>query len=298
MSAEASRPLNLAETPPRVSELRRFLRVFLGRKIVLLGAAVILTLVVTALFAPYIAPHDPVEQDLRGALQPPSGQHLLGTDPLGRDLLSRIIYGTRASALVGVVAVGIAGAVGISLGLVAGYLGGLADTLIMRLIDALMAIPPLMLALAIRAALGGGIGNVMLSLGIALVPTYARLMRGQVLAVRSIDFVTAAEAVGGSNLRIMWRHILPNCLPPLIVLVTLNLGTAILAEAGLSFLGLGINPPAAAWGSMVSDGYRYLLTHPLLSFAPGLCIMVVVLAFNFVGDGLRDALDPRLKGML
>lgn len=298
MSAEASQPLSLAETSPRVRELRRFLRVFLGRKIVLLGSVVILTLVVTALFAPLIAPHDPVEQDLRGALQPPSGQHLLGTDSLGRDLLSRIIYGSRASALVGVAAVGIAGAVGVTLGLLAGYLGGLADTLIMRFIDALMAIPPLMLALAIRAALGGGIGNVMLSLGISLVPTYARLMRGQVLTVRSIDFVTAAEAVGGSNLRIMWRHILPNCLPPLIVLVTLNLGTAILAEAGLSFLGLGINPPAAAWGSMVSDGYRYLLTNPLLSFAPGLCIMVVVLAFNFVGDGLRDALDPRLKGIL
>jgi peptide/nickel transport system permease protein len=161
-----------------------------------------------------------------------------------------------------------------------------------------MAVPPVMLALAIGVALGGGLSNVMISLGISLIPTYARLMCGQVLTVKQADYVTAAEVVGGSNLRIMLVHIFPNCLSPLIVLITLNLGFAILSEAALSFLGLGIRPPGAAWGSMVNDGYRYLLTNPILSFAPGLCVMLVVLAFNIVGDGLRDALDPRLRGTL
>jgi ABC-type dipeptide/oligopeptide/nickel transport system permease subunit len=168
----------------------------------------------------------------------------------------------------------------------------------MRFIDALMAIPPIMLALSIGAALGGGLGNLMISLGIALIPTYARLMCGQVLTVKQSDYVTAGEVIGGNDLRIMMVHIFPNCLPPLIVLITLNLGTAILTEASLSFLGLGIRPPGAAWGSMVNDGYRYLLTNPILSFAPGFCIMLVVLGFNIAGDGLRDALDPRLRGTL
>lgn len=297
MALEASRPAEGLAVTPAARELRRFARVFLGRKSVLAGVLVIVALVLVAILAPYIAPHDPYQQNLRQALQQPSRQHLLGTDALGRDTLSRIIFGTRVSASAGVVAVAIAGSIGVTLGLLSGFLGGLVDTLIMRIIDALMAIPPLLLAMAIRAALGGGIGNVMLSLGISLIPTYARLMRGQVLSVRQVDYVTAAEAVGASQTRIMWRHVLPNCLPPLIVLATLNLGVAILAEAGLSFLGLGISPPAAAWGSMVNEGYRYLLTNPILSFAPGVCILVVVLAFNLVGDALRDALDPRLKGM-
>ena len=222
----------------------------------------------------------------------------MGTDPLGRDELSRIIYGTRTSLLVGIISVGVAAFFGMMLGLIAGYLGGITNTLIMRFIDALMAIPPIMLALAIGVALGGGLSNVMISLGISLIPTYARLMCGQVLTVKQADYVTAAEVIGGSNLRIMLVHIFPNCLSPLIVLITLNLGFAILSEAALSFLGLGIRPPGAAWGSMVNDGYRYLLTNPILSFAPGLCVMLVVLAFNIVGDGLRDALDPRLRGTL
>ena len=289
---------DLLEVLPRTNRFRRFLRVFLGRKVVLFGAVVILMLIIVAIFSALIAPYDPYQQELREALQHPSWKHLLGTDPLGRDELSRIIYGTRTSLLVGIISVGVAAFFGMMLGLIAGYLGGITNTFIMRFIDALMAIPPIMLALAIGVALGGGLSNVMISLGIALIPTYARLMCGQVLTVKQADYVTAAEVVGGSNLRIMLVHIFPNCLSPLIVLITLNLGFAILSEAALSFLGLGIRPPGAAWGSMVNDGYRYLLTNPILSFAPGLCVMLVVLAFNIVGDGLRDALDPRLRGTL
>jgi ABC-type dipeptide/oligopeptide/nickel transport system permease subunit len=289
---------DLLEAQPRTNRFQRFLRVFLGRKVVFFGAVVILMLIIVAIFAALIAPYDPYQQELREALKPLSGKHLLGTDPLGRDELSRIIYGTRTSLLVGIISVGVAAFFGMMLGLIAGYLGGITNTLIMRFIDALMAVPPVMLALAIGVALGGGLSNVMISLGIALIPTYARLMCGQVLTVKQADYITAAEVIGGSNLRIMLVHIFPNCLSPLIVLITLNLGFAILSEAALSFLGLGIRPPGAAWGSMVNDGYRYLLTNPLLSFAPGLCVMLVVLAFNIVGDGLRDALDPRLRGTL
>lgn len=286
------------DTAPRSYARRRFVRVFLGRKVVILGAAIIALLVLAALLADVISPYDPYRQNLRESLQQPSPAHLLGTDALGRDTLSRVIYGSRTSLAVGLVSTLIGAVVGMALGLLAGYYGGILNTLIMRFVDALMAVPSLMLALAIGAALGGGLTNVMISLGISIVPTYARLMRGQVLTVKQQDYIAAGEVIGGSDLRIMLWHILPNCLSPLIVLITLNLGAAILAEAGLSFLGLGINPPGAAWGAMVNDGYRYLVSNPVLSFAPGLCVMLVVLAFNLVGDGLRDALDPRLRGTL
>jgi peptide/nickel transport system permease protein len=287
---------NGVEDLAQTNSFRRFLSVFLGRWVVILGTGVILILIITAILAPLIVPYDPYRQNLIEALQLPSRAHLLGTDPLGRDELSRIIYGTRSSLAVGLISVGVAALIGMTLGLIAGYFGGIINTVIMRFIDAVMAVPPIMLALAIAAALGGGITNVIISLSVSLVPTQVRLMRGQVLSVKQADYVTAEEVVGASDLRIMVAHILPNCLPPLIVLITLNFGVAILAEAGLSFLGVGIRPPGAAWGSMVNDGYRYLLSHPLLSFGPGFCVMLVVLAFNIVGDGLRDALDPRLRG--
>jgi ABC-type dipeptide/oligopeptide/nickel transport system permease subunit len=288
----------LAELPPDVNEWRRFSRVFFGRKVVLFSSIVIFVIVVTAIVAPLIAPYDPYKAQLRDALQPPSLKHLLGTDPLGRDVFSRIIYGTRISLQVGLIAVGIAACIGTALGLVAGYFSGWPDGIIMRLMDGLLAIPPLMLALAIAAVLGGGLTNIMISLGVALLPTYSRLMRGMVLSVKETDYVTAARVTAASNVRIMLVDILPNCIPPMIVLITMNMGTAILAEAALSFLGLGIAPPGAAWGSMVNDGYKYLLMQPLLSLAPGVCIMLVVLSFNMVGDGLRDALDPRLRGVI
>jgi ABC-type dipeptide/oligopeptide/nickel transport system permease subunit len=255
-------------------------------------------LVLVAIFAPFIAPHDPYAQNLRAALQKPSADHLLGTDLYGRDLLSRIIYGTRTSLLVGIVSVSLAAGVGLIVGLVSGFFRGVVDSILMRMMDAIMSVPPIILALSLGVAMGGGLKNVMISLGIALIPNYARLVRGQVLSIREADYVIAAEISGASALRNMFVHILPNSVSPLIVMVTLHLGVAILAEAALSFLGLGIAPPGAAWGSMISEGYRYLAINPLLSFAPGVAVMLTVLSFSIVGDGLRDALDPKLRGSI
>jgi ABC-type dipeptide/oligopeptide/nickel transport system permease subunit len=293
--AEIAVPRARSQGIVRVKDLRDFLSVFAQRKVAVFGAAIILLLVAVAVFAGPIAPYDPYKQNLRAALQPPSHVHLLGTDPLGRDVFSRIIYGTRTSLAVGLISVGLGSLIGMSLGMLAGYRGGVVDALIMRFVDAMMSIPSLMLALAVGVALGGGLSNVIIALGFALIPVYTRLMRGQVMVVKEEEYILAAKALGASHGRIMLRHIFPNTLPPLIVLVTLNLGVAILAEAGLSFLGLGIAPPGAAWGAMVSDGYRYLGTNPVLSLAPGTCIILVVLAVNFFGDGIRDALDPRLR---
>lgn len=285
------------EMPPKTSGVRRFVRVFLARKVVVVALVILMIMVLVAVFAPLLAPHDPYQQKLTHSLQQPSSEHPLGTDLLGRDVLSRIIYGTRISLMVGIVVVFIAGAVGMTIGLLSGYFGGVLDALLMRIMDAMIAIPMIVLALAFGALLGGGIVNVIIALGLAIVPAYARLMRGQVLSVKNSDYVMAAMLTGVGNLRNMLVHVLPNCISPLIVLITMNLGLAILAEAGLSFLGLGITPPEASWGSMVNDGYRYLLTNPLLSIAPGVAILVVVLSFNIVGDALRDALDPRLRGL-
>lgn len=292
---DLSSPITV-ETPIKTNKFGNFLRVFFARKIVIIGIVILLVFVLTAIFAPIIAPYDPYETNVAKRLQPPSAEHWLGTDLVGRDLLSRIIYGSQTSILVGLASVGLAGIVGMLLGLLAGYIGGIIDTLIMRFIDALMAIPPIMLALALGVVMGGGLKNVIIALGVSLIPSYTRLMRGQVLQVKQNDYVLAGEIMGASTLRNMFVHVVPNCISPLIVLATLNLGIAILAEAGLSFLGLGVTPPGAAWGSMVNEGYKYLYSNPILSFAPGLCIVIVVLAFNIVGDALRDALDPRLRG--
>jgi ABC-type dipeptide/oligopeptide/nickel transport system permease subunit len=289
---------DVTEIPPRINEFRRALRVFLSRKIVIFGLIVILAFLICAAFAEFIAPYNPYDQDLTAVLQKPNSQHLLGTDATGRDTLSRIIFGTRTALMVSVVSVTIAATIGMIMGLLAGYFGGLWYAIIMRITDSLMCFPLILLALVVAAMLGSGLTNVMFALGFGLIPVYCRLMCGQVLSVKENDYVLAGHAIGSSNFRIMIRHITPNCFPPLIVLMTMMLGTAILAEAGLSFLGVGIEQPVAAWGSMVSDGYLYLLTHPVLSFAPGLAIMLVVFAFNMVGDGLRDALDPRLRGSI
>jgi len=286
------------EFSQRHSKWRRYIRVLAGRKIVVFAFAVILLLIITALFAPFLAPYDPYDQNLQIRYQQPSTDYWLGTDPLGRDELSRIIFGTRASLQVGLIAVGIAAVIGIALGLLAGYFNGFVNTIIMRLIDTLMAIPPLILALTFAAVLGGGLNSLMISVGIAMVPTYCRLTCSLTLSTKENDYIMAGYAMGASAQRIMLKHLLPNIFPPLIVLITLNMGQAILIEAALSFLGLGIAPPGAAWGSMVKAGYRDLLTNPILSFAPGLCIMLVVMAFNILGDGLRDALDPRLRGKI
>ncbi|MCX7911565.1 MAG: ABC transporter permease, partial [Dehalococcoidales bacterium] len=259
---------------------------------------IILVTLVAAVFAERLAPYDPYKASLADALAPPSGKHLLGTDSIGRDTLSRIIFGARTSLVIGLSAIAIASFLGMSLGLIAGYYGGWVYAVIMRFIDALMSFPMILLALVIAALLGGGVVNVVLALGISQMPSYARLMCAQVLSVKETDYVLAARALGATNTRIMLRHVVPNCLPPLIVLVTMMLGAVILAEAGLSFLGIGIEAPTAAWGAMVSSGREYLASHPVMSIAPGAAIMLVVFAFNMVGDGLRDALDPRLRGVI
>jgi peptide/nickel transport system permease protein len=296
MPEKAERDLELIEAPPRVNEIRRFFKVFLGRPIVILGAIIIIILLVCSVFPGWIAPYDPLKQDLKSVLLQPNSDHLLGTDALGRDLLSRIIYGARTAVLVGIVALGIAAVSGMILGLIAGYFGGITYSVIMRFIDALMAFPILLLALAIAALLGGGLLNVMVAIGVGMMSGYARVMCGQAISVRENDYILAARSTGASHTRIMFRHVLPNCFPPMIVLMTMMIGMTILFEAGLSFLGIGIKEPTVAWGGLVNDGYKYLLSYPLLSVAPGIAIILVVYAFNMVGDGIRDAIDPRLRG--
>jgi len=282
----------------RVGEFRRIAKVMLSRKVVVFGLVVILLTVIAAIFAPLVAPYDPLDVNIREALLPPSGAHLLGTDALGRDTLSRIIYGTRTALLIALVAVMISAVTGMILGLLAGYIGGITNAIIMRAIDTLMAFPGVILALTIAALMGSGYLSVILAVGVGLVAMYARVMWGQVMTVKENDYILAEKSQGASSLRIMVQHILPNCFPILIVMITMQMGAAILMEAGLSFLGAGITPPTPAWGSMISDGYLYLTTHPILSLAPGVAIMLLVFAFNMVGDGLRDALDPRLRGVL
>jgi ABC-type dipeptide/oligopeptide/nickel transport system permease subunit len=298
MSEASLSPVALPKATPRVSEFRRVYRVMASRGVVVFGAIVILVFISVALSAPWLAPYDPLEQNLRARLQQPSTAHLLGTDEMGRDTMSRIIYGSRISLMVGIIVVTVAGVIGMFMGLAAGYFGGWTNALIMRFNDALMSLPPIVLMLALCAALGGGLMSILISVGIVLAPTYCRLMCGQILTLKNSDFVTAARVIGAHDLRIMVRHLLPNAFPPLLVLITINLGTAIMFEATLSFLGIGIRPPTATWGNMVMDGYRFLLKNPILSFAPGLSITLLVLGFNLVGDGLRDALDPRLRGTI
>ena len=284
--------------PPRINEWQRFVRVFFQRRIVIFGLLILVILGFTAIFADWLAPYNPYKQNLTNILQQPSKEHLLGTDSIGRDTLSRLIYGTRTALTVGFVSAGIAASIGITLGVMAGYFGGIINMVIMRLTDVLMPFPMIVLALLLTAVLGGGIHNVILALGIAMVPGYIRVMCGMTLSIKENDYVLAERAMGASHLRIMVRHVLPNAFAPIIVVITLQLGFLILSEAALSFLGIGIKPPGAAWGAMVNEGYRFLVKIPILSFAPGAAIMLVVFAFNMVGDALRDALDPRLRGTL
>ena len=284
--------------PPHINEWNRFFRVFFGRGIVTFGLVVLVLMIFIAGLANLLAPYDPNQTDLQSSLAQPSQAHLLGTDNIGRDTLSRLLYGARTALVVGFVTVFSGAIIGITLGLLAGHFGGIINILIMRAMDALMGFPMLLLALLLAAVLGGGIQNVIIALAFATLPGYARVMHGLTLSVKENDYIMAEKAMGSSNARTMLKHILPNALPPMIVLITVWLGLTILAEANLSFLGIGIKPPGAAWGSMVNDGYQYLLMNPILSFAPGLTIMVVAFAFIMVGDGLRDALDPRLRGLL
>ncbi len=286
-------PLVAVALPPRHD--RSILRRVLDARLAGAGLAVLALVVFCALLAPVLAPADPNTQDYLALTEAPGAAHLLGTDDLGRDVLSRIIYGSRISLEVGIIAAGIALVLGVSLGLLAGFIGGTTDNIIMRFVDAVQAFPSLILALAITAALGPGIGNAMIAIGFVSMTAIARLTRGQTLSEREREYVTAARVIGVSPLRMMARHIWPNITAPIIVQVTLLIATAIVTEASLSFLGVGVVPPTPSWGAMLRSGSQYLETAPWLAFAPGIAIFLTVLAFNFVGDGLRQALDPRLK---
>lgn len=286
------------DTLPHIGEWRRFRRVFFARKIVVFGLILLMVLLFTTIFAGLIAPYDPNKIGTGAPLLQPCRDHPLGTDTLGRDTLSRLVFGSRTAMLVGFISVAAGSIIGITLGLLAGYFRGVVNMVIMRVIDAMMAFPMILLALLVAAVLGGGIQNVIIALSITTIPIYARVACGVSISLRENDYILIERTMGASNARILLIHILPNALPPLLVLMTMQLGSLILAEAGLSFLGIGIEAPTAAWGSMVADGYKYLLENPVLSFAPGIAIMLVVFGFNMVGDGLRDALDPKLRGLL
>jgi len=278
-----------AEASPAARAWSRLRR----RKSAMLGLAIVVLLVLVAVAAPLIAPFDPARQSWSAVRKAPSWAHWMGTDESGRDVLSRVVYGARASLLAGVVSITIALGLGVPIGLFAGYRGGWSDALISRITDAMLACPFLILAIAMAAFLGPSLSNAMIAIGITTTPIFVRLTRGQVLAVKVEDYVEAARAVGNPGLRIAVRHILPNILPALLVQATLSIAAAIIAEASLSFLGLGQQPPAPSWGSMLNTAQRFLTNAPWMAIWPGLAIFLAVLSFNLLGDGLRDALDPK-----
>jgi peptide/nickel transport system permease protein len=288
-----SLPGEIAETPvSQPVSLRRLLRTYPR---VAVSSVLLLLLILVTVLAPWIALHDPIATDPSNALLGPSGAHLLGTDELGRDLFARVIWGSRVSLPVAFVAVAVGLLVGGSIGLVAGYRGGATDLFLMRVIDAILAFPALILAVAIVAVLGPGLRNAMIAIGITQLPVYARLMRAQVLTLKGLDFVAAVRVLGASPARLIVHHFLPNLLNPLIVQISLSAAAAMLAEATLSFLGLGAQPPAPDWGFMMNTGARFLNNDAWLALGPGVAISIAVFAFNWLGDALRDALDPRLR---
>ena len=279
------------ERARRWTVLRQVARTRLGP----LGVVVMLLAIVVALFAPVISPYDPLKQDLGHTLARPDRAHLMGTDNVGRDVLSRMVWGTRVSLMAGFGSVALAMVTGGLLGLLAGYAGGRIDGLVMRVMDAVLSFPPLVLALALGAVLGAGLTGVVIALGVVYTPTFARLMRGQVLTITARDYVEAARALGAPGWRVAWHHVLPNAAAPIVIQASLSVAFAILAEASLSFLGLGIQPPGASWGSMINAGRGYLQQAPWIVFWPGAALFVTVVGLNFVGDAVREALDPRLR---
>ena len=260
-----------------------------------LALTIIVAFAVCAIFAPLLAPYDPLAQTLGSRLEPPSAEHWLGTDQLGRDIASRLLYGARISLVIGVVVVALAGLFGTFVGLVAGYVGGLADEALMRLTEVFLAFPPLILAMAIAGALGPSLTNAIIAIAAVTWAVYARLARGQVLSLRRREYVEAARSIGASRTRVLARHLLPNAVAPLLVQASFDMGAAIIAAAGLSFIGFGAQPPTPEWGVMISEGRNFISTQPWLSLFPGLTILFAVGAFNVLGDGLRDVLDPRLR---
>ena len=283
----------IAAAPRDLSPAQRALRRLVRRRGAMVGLAFVVFFVVIAVFAAFIAPYDPLQTSWSAIRKAPSAAHWFGTDEIGRDVLSRVIYGARASLLAGLVSVCISLALGVPIGLLAGYVGGFTDALISRITDAMLACPFLILAIALAAFLGPSLTNAMIAIGISATPIFIRLTRAQVLAVKVEDYVEAARAIGNPHLRIAVRHILPNVLPPLIVQATLAIAAAVIAEASLSFLGLGQQPPAPSWGSMLNTAKNYVENAPWMAVWPGVSIFLLVLSFNLLGDGLRDALDPR-----
>ena len=277
------------------TEKRLLWRRFQRNKGAMFGLGIFILMVLTAVCAPWLAPFDPLEQNYLEAMQTPSAKHWLGTDSFGRDILSRIIYGARIALIVGVLAVLLSMVVGVTLGLISGYYGGVIDTIIMRIMDGLFAFPILILAIALMAILGLGVRNVIIAVAVGYIAPFARVTRGDVLAVKEETYIEAARLTGVGHLAIIFRHILPNVLAPIIVQAALRVSAAIITEAGLSFLGLGPPPPTPVWGSMISEGREFLVISPHISTFPGLALMLTVIGLNLFGDGLRDALDPRLK---
>ncbi len=278
-----------------MNSFKKFMRVMLSRKVSLIAFIIIVAFVLTAVFCYQIAPYDPNEINLTSRMVKPCAEHLLGTDENGRDILSRIIVGSRVTLEIAFVSVFVAGFIGCVFGLIAGYYGGFVDMLIMRVTDALLCIPKIALAMTLTFALGRGTFALMMAIGLSSVPGYIRLIRGQVLSARNSDYVSAQIIIGTKKIKILFSEILPNCISPLIVYATTNLGGSIITESSLSFIGCGVQPPNAAWGSMVESGFALIRVFPYLSVYPGLAIVLVVLAFNMFGDGLRDALDPRIS---
>ncbi len=283
------------QLPPQTTLYLDALRRLVRNRLAIAGMAILGLLLICAIFAEQLAPYDPLEQELLLRRQPPSAQHWMGMDEVGRDILSRVIFGARISLQIGIVSVSLAIVVGALLGAVAGYKGGWVDDLIMRLMDILLAFPSLLLAIAVVAILGPGLMNMLYAIAFVSIPVYARIVRASVLSVKAQDYVLAARAIGVPPTRILFRNVLPNCLTPLIVQGTLGIATAILDAAGLSFLGLGARPPTPEWGAMLGQGRGSVFTAPHIVIFPGLAIMLTVLGFNLLGDGLRDALDPRLR---
>lgn len=275
-----------------MDKVRRLIR---ENKLAAVSAVIIILFILAAIFAPVVAPYDPAKQDLVNRLQLPSAKHWLGTDELGRDVLSRIIYGARVSLVIGLVPTAISMTIGTILGLMAGYMGKTVDFIIMRFADIMLAFPSLLLAMVIMYTLGASLINIFIALSLIQWAGTARVVRSQTLSLKEKEYVEAARSIGVSKWKIMFRHILPNCLPSLIVLFTLNIPGNILSESSLSFLGVGAKPPSTSWGLMVTRGKAYLFNDPVLALAPGVAILILVLAFNFFGDGLRDVIDPYLK---
>lgn len=292
-SVSARKPMK--QSHRKNTRLSVFWLMFRRNKLAVVGLGVLVLLALCALTADFITPYYPNDQNLSGAFQWPSGDHWFGTDEFGRDIFTRVIYGSRQSLVIGFCAVAISMLVGSLLGLLSGYYGGILDSVVMRLVDTVMSIPSTLFAIAIVSTLGSSMRNLLIAIAIAQIPSFARIMRASVLKVRGMDYVTAAKVLGIGDRRILLEDILPNCLSPIIVQATLNVAFAILAAAGLSFLGLGIQPPTPEWGSMISTAKNYIRDYPYMTIFPGAAIMITILALNFLGDGLRDALDPKLR---